>query len=686
MNEVEIRKALDVLKSKDEIVEVRIIGDYTYSGYFKNVDNLIQAIKPYQNDNIYFTLNEINEDCYSRSQCEKIVRSNKQTKTTSDSDIKARRYILIDIDPKRATGVSASNEEVAQARIVGNKVYAFLRDQGFTKPICAFSGNGIHLLYRVNLLNNEENRTLIERFLHTLDMLFSDGLADVDTTVFNAARITKLYGTFSRKGANTVDRPHRISHIVSVPDKIEALDRAYIQKVVELYPKEDIKTWQNNYQGSNGFNLDEFISKYDIKVIRKQPFKSGEKLIIDCPFDSNHKGDGAIFKLNNGAIGFKCFHNSCSHYNWEAFRKHFDPNRFKSNQISYNRRIDTKPIHDYKPQLESDDKGKKFLKFSEIKDKDRSQIISIPTGFTELDKKIIGLNKGELTLVSGSNASGKSSMIKQLCLNAVDKGFRIIEYSGELDSTRSKSWTVQQAAGRQFVEATRYENYFRVPQKISDKISDWLGDKWKVYNNLYGSNFEQLVADVEETLLTDSCDIFVVDNIMALDLADISNDKYERQKIAVLKLKEIAIKYNIHIILVAHPRKSVSFLRKDDVSGSADLTNAVENVLLIHRVNNDFIRRSVEFFDKGKAEEYFKYGNVIEVAKNRDLGIVDYLVGLYYEIESKRFLNDFTDNPCYGWQESIIEEEPQFGLPHFDYAMSEQEFLSEQISTDQLPF
>lgn len=686
MNEIEIRKALDVLKSKDEIVEVRIIGDYTYSGYFKNVDNLIQAIKPYQNDNIYFTLNEINEDCYSRSQCEKIVKANKQTKTTSDSDIKARRYILIDIDPKRATGVSASDEEVAKARIVGNKVYAFLRDQGFTKPICAFSGNGIHLLYRVNLLNNEENRTLIERFLHTLDMLFSDEFADVDTTVFNAARITKLYGTFSRKGANTVERPHRISHFISVPDNIEALDRAYIQKVVELYPKEDKKTWQNNYQGSNGFNLDEFISKYDIKVIRKQPFKNGEKLIIDCPFDSNHKGDGAIFKLNNGAIGFKCFHNSCSHYNWEAFRKHFDPNRFKSNQISYNRRIDTKPNHDYKPQVESDDKGKKFLTFSEIKDKDRSQIISIPTGFTELDKKIIGLNKGELTLVSGSNASGKSSMIKQLCLNAVDKGFRIIEYSGELDSTRSKSWTVQQAAGRQFVEATRYENYFRVPQKISDKISDWLGDKWKVYNNLYGSNFEQLVADVEETLLTDSCDIFVVDNIMALDLSDISNDKYDRQKIAVLKLKELAIKYNIHIILVAHPRKSVSFLRKDDVSGSADLTNAVENVLLIHRVNNDFIRRSVEFFDKGKAEEYFKYGNVIEVAKNRDLGIVDYLVGLYYEIESKRFLNDFTDNPCYGWQESLIEEEPQFGLPHFDYTMSEQEFLSEPISTDQLPF
>ena len=48
-----------------------------------------------------------------------------------------------------------------------------------------------------------------------------------------------------------------------------------------------------------------------------------------------------------------------------------------------------------------------------------------------------------------------------------------------------------------------------------------------------------------------------------------------------------------------------------------------------------------------------KYGNVFEVAKNRDLGIVDYFVGLYYEIESKRFLNEFTDTPYYGWQDLL---------------------------------
>lgn len=686
MNEVEIRKALDILKSKDEIVEVRVIGDYTYSGYFKNIENLIQAIKPYQNDNIYFTLNEINDDCYSRSQCEKIVRSNKQTKTTSDTDIKARRYILIDIDPKRATGVSASDEEVTKARLVGNKVYTFLRDQGFTKPICAFSGNGIHLLYRVNLLNNEENRTLLERFLHTLDMLFSDEFADVDTTVFNAARITKLYGTYSRKGANTGDRPHRISRILSIPDSIEPLDRAYIQKVVDLHPKEEVKTWQNNYQGNNAFNLEDFISKHGISIIRKQPFKNGDKLIIDCPFDSNHKGDGAIFRLNNGAIGFKCFHNSCSHHNWESFRNHYEPNRYRGNQISYNRRIDNKPHQEYKPQIESEDKGKKWKSFKDIQEKDRSQIVSIPTGIKELDDKIIGLNLGEVSLVTGINGSGKSALIKQIVLNAVDKEFKAGEYSGELDDTRSKNWTTLQSAGKQFVEPTKYANYFRVPENISLRISDWLDQKWFIYNNNYSNNLSQLLVDIEELLSEQNISIVIIDNIMSLDIDELGFNLNEQQKQALKSIHRLAAKHKVHIVVVAHPNKSMTFLRKENISGSGDISNLVENIFIVHRVNNDFQKRFPEFIGQDKAAPYFKYGNVLEVAKNRDLGVVDFYVGLYYEIESKRFLNDFTDNPCYGWQESIRDEEPQYGFPHFDYTITEEQFLLEPLNNDQLPF
>lgn len=684
MNEIEIRKALDVLKPNGEIIEVRVIGssrNRIFSGYFKSVDNLIKAIHPFRDENIYFMLNDINEDCYNREQCEKIIQSPKHT--TNDSEIAIRNYILIDIDPKRATGVSASLAEVEKAKAVGNNVYDYLKKQGFTEPVCAFSGNGLHLLYKVSLANNEENTELVRAFLHTLDMLFSNEFADVDTTVYNAGRITKLYGTSSRKGANTTERPHRESKLIRVPSELKVLDKAYIKKVANLYPKAEAKTWQNNYQG-NQFDLDSFISQHSISINRKQKFRDGVKYIVDCPFNSNHKGDGAIFKLANGAIGYKCFHNSCCNHDWQSFRDHFEPNRSRQSSFAPNRYAGANKFEkvELKPQEETEDKGKKFLKFSEIKVKDRSEIVSVPTGFTKLDDEIIGLNLGEITLVSGINGSGKSAVIKQLSLNAVNLGYNTSEYSGELDATRSKSWTVSQAAGRLYTEPTRYANYFKVTDRITEYITDWLDGKWWIYNNNYSNNLAQLIIDIEELLDNNDIHIVVVDNIMSLDIDGMGSDKYDNQKQAILALKKLAMKRKVHIIIVAHPRKTMGFLRKEDIAGSGDIINLVENVFIIHRVNNDFLKRFPEFYGEEKASQYYKYGNVLEVAKNRDLGVVDHFVGLYYEIESKRFLNDFTDTPYYGWQDAL-EQPKQMFIPSEQAFMSESEFTTTE---DNLPF
>ena len=38
-----------------------------------------------------------------------------------------------------------------------------------------------------------------------------------------------------------------------------------------------------------------------------------------------------------------------------------------------------------------------------------------------------------------------------------------------------------------------------------------------------------------------------------------------------------------------------------------------------------------------------KFGNVLEVAKNREHGVVDLLVGMYFEVESRRLKNDVAD-------------------------------------------
>ena len=59
---------------------------------------------------------------------------------------------------------------------------------------------------------------------------------------------------------------------------------------------------------------------------------------------------------------------------------------------------------------------------------------------------------------------------------------------------------------------------------------------------------------------------------------------------------------------------------------------------------------------------YKDYGNVIEVCKNRMMGAQDFLVGMFYEQESRRFKNDVNEAIEYSWaganQPSLFAETP----------------------------
>ena len=657
MDERQIRYTFELLKKPEDVIEVRCITSRSnYSGYFKNVDNIIKELPRYSNGNVYFVLNKISDGCYSREQHETFVEKAKNT--TSDGDISLREWLLIDVDPKRPSGVSSTNEEKNNAKLVINNVFSFLRDIGFAEPIVCDSGNGFHLLYKISLENTEANKLLMQTVLQVLDLYFSNGKCDIDKTVFNASRITKLYGTDSKKGNNTDDRPHRQSSILKVPKAIKETPYQLLLKVAGMMPAPEEKTYQNNY-GKDRFDLKSFIRENNINVKSELNFQGGTKYILDhCLFDHSHKSkDAALFELQNGAIAYKCLHNSCSGYKWQDVRKMFEPNAYEKYYEPQTRRI-TEKREEIVPQAQMKEKGSKFLNFSEIEAKDRTQIVSIPSGFTQLDKMIIGFNKGEVSLWSGKNGAAKSTIINQIAINAVDKNFKGVIFSGELPSHKMKNWVHLQCAGRQFTQKyDRFDNLFFVKKSVSEKIDFWLKDKLFVYNNEYGNNFEQLMCDVEEFVVEKGIDFVILDNLMALSLLTLDGDKYERQTQFINRICTSVKKFNYHIHIIAHPRKQTGFLRKDDISGNADLTNAVDNVFIAHRNNNDYKRAIGDFFPKEMFAELTRCDNYIEVCKNRDLGVIDYLVGFYYEIESKRLLNEMYENRTYGWQDMQSQTE-----------------------------
>lgn len=658
MNEITIRQWYDTFKSGEELVEVRIVDNAykrTYSGYFTDVNTLLNEIRKYDNCNIYFTLNAINPACYDREQHDRIVTKPKST--TSDNDIVGRDWILIDIDTKKPSDTNSTDEEKEMAKEVVNNVFKFLRDEGFEKPVVCDSGNGFHLLYKIAMKNSNENTTICKEFLQVLDMLFSNPNVEIDCTTHNASRVCKLYGTFSRKGSNTKKRPQRESKILRIPDEIKITPNEYFAKVAAMLPKPEQPS-KSNYYSNEKFDLEAFLNKHHIAVRNIVRTSSFTKYILEeCPFNSSHRApDSAIFEMSNGGLGFKCLHSSCSQYTWKDFRLKFEPDAYDHKEYQRHEHkmqyYSSQKKEPFVPKKEDSAKGKKWLAMTDVQYVDMSKMASIPTGYKELDKKIIGLLLGDVTVLSGGSGAGKSSWIDCVALNAIQRGYKVGIWSGELQDFRFQSWINQIAAGKNYVcKREGFENYYYAPKNISNQISNWLEGKLFLYNNNYGSKWQQLFADVKELVDKEGVQLIVLDNLMALQIDNYEGDKYTQQTKFINDLKEYAKAKNVHVLLVCHPRKEGIFLRKESISGTADLTNLADSVFIIHRIGKDFEQRAGEFFGKDKVIPYLKYNSVIEVCKNRSMGVIDLLVGMYYEVESRRLKNEISENIVYGWQE-----------------------------------
>lgn len=656
INEQEIRRTISIMKPNNEIFEIRILDNkgYTYSGYFKDSDSLIQSLKRENLDGktVYITLNKVHESVESREQWNKFMQSKSKLPTTSDTDIVGYQWLFIDLDPKRPAGTSSSNEELNEAKEIANKVYNLMQTVGFSKPIVAESGNGVHLLYKIALKNNEENKKLIKDCLTTLDMILSTENIHIDCANFNPSRICKLYGTYATKGRSTEERPHRLSKIISVPESLHTTDIGYLKKLVGLAPKIETPQRYNNYSPSD-FNIEEWMQKFGIRY-KPSSYSDGTKYVLDCcPFDSNHKGkDAAIFKGRNGALGFRCLHNSCSDKTWRDVRLLFEPDAYEKKQMarenemynSYNR---NKP-KEVKPIVEQDGKPV-FLSPMQIYNMPKVDEEFVKTGYKEIDRRMRGLMKGYVSVVSGLRAAAKSSWLSCLSLNAMQAGYNVGCYSGELTAKNFMKWMNLQAAGKSHVHPTDYENFFVVDDCDKKLIAEWMENKFWLFNNDYGNEFSALMKAFSEFVESHKLDLLIIDNLMSLDISALDHDKYEAQTKFILELQKMAKGKNIHIMVVCHPRKAIGFLRADDISGSGNLVNATDNMFIVHRINNDFKRLTKQMFGWKDDETIYQASNCIEIVKDRDNGSCDVFIPLYYEIETKRLKNYQAENIIYGW-------------------------------------
>lgn len=331
-----IADAIHVLAGSDDVIEIRALvprgKKHTDAGYF-DAQHRQQAAEAAARLNaagaaVYLNLNPIDSQLLARyaNRIESWVND-----TTTDANVIGRRWLPIDFDPRRPKGTSATDEQLTLALTRAQTCRDYLRELGWPDPIEAESGNGAHLLYPINLPNDDTSRDAIKAVLAALGNLFDDEKVSVDQTVFNAGRIWKLYGTVANKGDPTTFAPWRLSRIVNAPtrdrlltlDAMQALEGPSKPVKVALMPAAPAadRSAPSGTWGRPSFDLDAFLARLGIAATHDRHEGRDRYRLDRCPFNPEHgRGEAAIFRAASGALGFKCQHDSCAGKKWQDVR------------------------------------------------------------------------------------------------------------------------------------------------------------------------------------------------------------------------------------------------------------------------------------------------------------------------------------------------------------------------------
>ena len=212
-----IRRALSILIAPGDRHELR--GLPSGRQRFINGNDLDEATEIAVNladEMVYYSLNPIHA----------------AAKTCNKKNVAQRRLLLIDIDAIRPKDTSATEEEKGKASKVSSDILCFLIEEHWPDPLMIDSGNGCHLIYRIDLPNNTLSQQIIRTAIGVLGDRFDTQAANVDRKVHDASRISKLPGTLARKGPNTLDRPHRLAKIVFEPSELKLVTVEQLQALV----------------------------------------------------------------------------------------------------------------------------------------------------------------------------------------------------------------------------------------------------------------------------------------------------------------------------------------------------------------------------------------------------------------------------------------------------------------------
>lgn len=267
----------------------------------------------------------------------------------------------------------------------------------------------------------------------------------------------------------------------------------------------------------------------------------------------------------------------------------------------------------------------------------------VETGLEAIDSQIYKMYYSTVVLLSGRPGAGKSSIINSIIANAIDHDVPCWLFSGELPGYLVRNWLNLQIAGPRHIikcEDRRGRLYYNVKKDCKDKINEWLRGKLYLYKDGEDVTEDALIHSMEDCIRKFGVKVLCIDNLMCVTLKN-NESELTAQGAFMKRLTKIAIKYNVVIILCAHPRKRSNFepldadVTLDDVAGSSQLGNLAHRSISLRRISKK---------EKEKGESDFAQYNVkVTINKDRLLGQNDIAAGLYYDVPTRRFFSSFEE-------------------------------------------
>lgn len=209
--------------------------------------------------------------------------------------------------------------------------------------------------------------------------------------------------------------------------------------------------------------------------------------------------------------------------------------------------------------------------------------MGVSSGFPSLDKLLLGLRQGEVTVISAETGAGKTTFSCNVMKNIADQGYGILINSYEI----SPETINRKMASLVLKKLMKFDTF---TQEDIDNYHSWLS---RTNCNINTSNcnisLQTLDKQLEAASLIYNIKYVLIDHLDYITVAGSKQSKLDNIDDTVKRIHELAIKYNLGILLVVHPKQVDNKIEitMNCLKGSSAIKQYADNIIILTRKSRD---------------------------------------------------------------------------------------------------